>query len=111
MRLFQNLTILLQRQRRDNISWQVCNPVINKCMRKYLKFSVFVLLIACVFLQTKEKSIVTNDIMLENVEALAYEEIDKPLGCVREGDVACPHDGLKVWKVFEGFSLIDEEAY
>ena len=81
-------------------------------MQKIFKFSIFIFLSAYVFLQTKEKSIVTNDIMLENVEALAYEEIDKPLGCVREGDVACPHDGIKVWKVFEGFSLdLDEETY
>ena len=102
----------MQRQRWDNISWQVCNPVINKCMRKYLKFSVFVLLIACVFLQTKEKSIVTNELLLENVEALAYEEYEFPILCNWTGDITCPNGGEKVLDVYEMYSLdLDEETY
>lgn len=81
-------------------------------MQKILKFSVFVFLSVYVFLQTKEKPIVTNDILLENVEALAFEETDIPTVCYMRGNVTCPNGGEKVLDVYELYSLdSDEETY
>lgn len=76
-------------------------------MQKILKFSAFVFLSVYVFLQTKEKPIVTNDILLENVEALAFEEIDIPTVCYMRGNVTCPVNGDHVLEVYEGRSLKD----
>lgn len=81
-------------------------------MQKILKFSVFVFLSVYVFLQTKEKPIVTNDILLENVEALAFEEESDILYCRFSGDYICPDNGKKVGTVYIGYNLdLDEETY
>lgn len=81
-------------------------------MQKILKFSVFVFLSVYVFLQTKEKPIVTNELLLENVEALAYEEYEFPILCNWTGDITCPNGGEKVLDVYELYSLdSDEETY
>lgn len=82
-------------------------------MQKILKFSVFVFLSVYVFLQTKEKPIVsTNDILLENVEALAHKEESEIVSCRLSGDYICPDNGMKVGKVYMGYNLeFDEETY
>ena len=77
-------------------------------MQKIFKFSVIVFLSAYAFLQTKEKPIETNVILLQNVEALAFEETDMHVGCYNKGNVVCPYDGIKVKKVYEGRSLKDK---
>ncbi len=62
-----------------------------------------------------ETPIITNDIMLENVEALADLEnkpIKLPVECRMTGDVTCPNYGEKVDEVYEGYGLkADEETY
>lgn len=58
---------------------------------------------------------ITNDVLLENVEALAdmeNSESGKRYKCLMIGENKCPIDGVKVVYVIEGLSLgEDEEAY
>ncbi|WP_294597911.1 NVEALA domain-containing protein [uncultured Bacteroides sp.] len=50
-----------------------------------------------------------NDLLLMNVEALAYDESDVPIRCAGTGSVDCPGTQIKVQYVVEGYSL--EELY
>ena len=53
-----------------------------------------------------------NDVLLENVEALANFENKLPMYCEGFGGVKCPGDGVWVNAVYEGYSLIpDEETH
>ena len=53
-----------------------------------------------------------NDILLENVEALANAEIIPPTYCYGDGNYICPSNGKKCGFVYQGYSLTpDEEAY
>ena len=61
--------------------------------------------------QTQE-TLTINDVLLENVEALAYGEVLGPTICRGSGNVTCPNYGEKVYMVYEGYSLEpDEETY
>lgn len=55
--------------------------------------------------QTKDTSTVTNDVVLENVEALANTESSEPIHCMGEGNVTCPMSNKKFAYVFIGYSL------
>ena len=55
--------------------------------------------------QTMETSVVTNDVVLENVEALADTEVSGPTYCKGEGNVTCPINEFKCAYVFIGYSL------
>ena len=55
--------------------------------------------------QTMETPIVANDIVLENVEALAQSEMSEPIICKGSGDVTCPISDRKFAYVFIGYSL------
>lgn len=55
--------------------------------------------------QTKETLTVTNDVVLENVEALADMEVPGPTYCKGEGNVTCPINEFKCAYVFIGYSL------
>lgn len=46
-------------------------------------------------------------LLLENVEALAYGEIEGPVNCLGSGTVDCPHTFRKVKYVMEGYSFED----
>lgn len=62
--------------------------------------------------QTEETPAVINDVVLENVEALAdmeNTEGDIRVKCVMSGDSECPTGGIKVKYVIEGLSLGDDE--
>ena len=53
-----------------------------------------------------------NDVLLENVEALANFENKLPMYCEGSGSVRCPGNGVWVNAVYEGYSLIpDEETH
>lgn len=53
-----------------------------------------------------------NDVILENVEALAGIENKLPMFCKDTGSVVCPGTGKEVRAVYEGYSLDpDEETY
>lgn len=67
-----------------------------------------------VFVANKKKEIptVTNDVVLQNVEALADNENsggNYSIKCLMEGDTECPHNGWRVMYVIEGLSLGDDE--
>lgn len=62
--------------------------------------------------QMEKTPVGTNDVVLENVEALADNEYsggDYSIKCVMEGDTECPHNGWRVKYVIEGLSLGDDE--
>jgi len=46
-----------------------------------------------------------NDVLLENVEALAQSEISEPMSCQGDGDVICPINNKNCAYVFLGYSL------
>ena len=46
-----------------------------------------------------------NNLLLENVEALAAGEGSGTVNCVGIGSVDCPRNSSKVYVVFEGYSL------
>ena len=61
--------------------------------------------------QTQESPIV-NDVLLENVEALAIFENSVPTNCQGSGEQYCPLNGKKYAFIYEGYSLDpDEETY
>lgn len=65
--------------------------------------------------QTLRTSVVVNDVLMENVEALASIEgsdFIKPVNCLMSGENKCPNEGERVKYVIEGLSLgEDEEIY
>lgn len=61
--------------------------------------------------QTQDAPIV-NDVVLENVEALASTEGGLPIYCEDSGSYSCPLNGDKFGFVYIGYSLEpDEETY
>lgn len=65
-----------------------------------------------IYWQTAKSCPVTNDLLLENVEALAMEENTLPIICRDSGDFICPGNGARVAEVYMGYSLEpDEETY
>ena len=65
--------------------------------------------------RTMKTPAITNDLLLENVEALADMEnsgSDMSVMCLMSGESKCPDGGVKVKYVIEGLSLgEDEETY
>ena len=55
--------------------------------------------------QSMKTPVVTNDLILENVEALANEENKLPIDCYVSGSCICPIDGARVKYVIEGYGL------
>ena len=55
--------------------------------------------------QQIQKTPIVDDVLLENVEALANYEITLPTDCWSSGNVTCPGVGIKVEVVYEGYSL------
>ena len=46
-----------------------------------------------------------NDLMLENIEALAGNEGSSSIHCMGNGCVVCPIGNVKVYMYFEAYSL------
>ena len=55
--------------------------------------------------QSKKTPVVTDDLMLENVEALANEENKLPIICDDFGDFTCPINGARVKYIIESYGL------
>ena len=55
--------------------------------------------------KTMETPVAINDVMLENVEALANTEKPKPMSCQGDGNVTCPINNHTCAYVFIGYSL------
>ena len=61
--------------------------------------------------QAQESSTI-NDVLLENVEALANFESTLPISCEDSGGCTCPINGKKYAFIYEGYSFVsDEETY
>lgn len=53
-----------------------------------------------------------NNVLLENVEALASFEISVPINCQGSGEQSCPINGKKYAFIYEGYSIEpNEETY
>lgn len=80
-------------------------------MRKVFLFLFVSVLGISVSQQTQETPII-NDVLLENVEALASVENNLPIYCEDSGSVTCPIAGEKVGAVYQGYNWEpDEETY
>ena len=55
--------------------------------------------------QAMKTSVVANDVLLVNVEALANGEDEEPIVCRGSGNYSCPLDGDKYGFVYKGYSL------
>lgn len=71
-------------------------------------FVIFLSVVMCVttFLSLKSGKKM-NDLLLANVEALAYNEGSVPTDCVGSGSVECPGMHVKVKYIITGWSLDD----
>lgn len=79
-------------------------------MKKYflvIALGLVCLTVALQGLQTKNKK---NDLLLMNVEALAFDESKTPVDCFGSGNLTCPQSGKKVGYIITRWSL-DDEAY
>lgn len=83
-----------------------------KCMRKGFLILFVAVLSSVILFRGKENLVMSNDVLLENVEALADNEGSLPMDCQMTGNVTCPRNGVKVEYVYENYSLSpNEEAY
>lgn len=77
----------------------------------------FVIVGACFFgaficWKSVASDLVTEDLFLKNVEALAEWEAGFPINCRFSGKYKCPINGEEVGFVYEGYGLTpDEETY
>lgn len=55
--------------------------------------------------QAMKTSVLANDVLLANVEALANTEATPPTTCFGEGDFTCPIYGIRVEDIYIGYSL------
>lgn len=55
--------------------------------------------------QQIQKTPIVDDVLLENVEALANTETSEPVICRLDGDVVCPINNRKCGVVYIGYSL------
>ena len=55
--------------------------------------------------QTEETPVVTNDVVLENVEALASGESVGITLCLGSGNYTCPDNNERVKTIYQGYSL------
>ena len=51
------------------------------------------------------KTSVVDDVLLENVEALANGEVFTPILCRFSGDYVCPDNNDRVAIIYQGYSL------
>lgn len=80
-------------------------------MQKVLLILFVGVLGVCISRQTQGTPII-NDVVLENVEALASTESGLPIYCEDSGGYSCPLNGEKFGFVYIGYSLEpDEETY
>ena len=82
-------------------------------MQKFLLIVCVCLLGAFTCWKSMSSDFVSDDLFLENVEALADEEYLPPLTlCEGSGNFSCPGTGVRVAVVYEGLSLQpNEETY
>ncbi len=81
-------------------------PSINKieCMKKKMVFSFIVVATVMSFISSSYSNDNTNDLLLDNIEALANGEQENGIKCIGEGTVDCPI-GIKVEAVIRFYGL------
>lgn len=72
---------------------------------KKLIFLLSVGAMAAIIYFTRPDGTELNNLLLENVEALAAGEGSSAVHCVGTGSVDCPRNSSKVYVVFSGYSL------
>ena len=83
----------------------------KKRMQKIFLF-LFVGVLGVLISQQMQETPIVDDVLLENVEALANLENKLPTYCEDVGSVVCPITGKGTGAVYEGYSLEpDEENY
>lgn len=55
--------------------------------------------------QQTQKTPLVDDVLLENVEALANGEVPGPIFCRFSGDYVCPDNNDRVAIIYQGYSL------
>lgn len=81
-------------------------PLTNKIesMKKKMIISFIVVATVMSFIGSSYSSSYTNDLLLDNIEALANGEQENGITCIGEGTVDCPI-GIKVRAVIKYYSL------
>ena len=77
----------------------------DKCMQKFVLVLFVGMLGVFIGCQTMETLTVVDDVVLENVEALANSEMPGLTICRGDGDVVCPANNRKCAVVYIGYSL------
>ncbi len=79
---------------------------INKieCMKKKMVLSFIIVATVMSFISSSYSNDNTNDLLLDNIEALANGEQENGITCIGEGTVDCPI-GIKVEAVIRYYSL------
>lgn len=79
------------------------------------KFFLILIVVALGFFIGQQEQVTStkiDDLLLENVEALASEELALPILCRLTGNYVCPGSGARVAIIYKGYSLEpDEENY
>lgn len=88
----------------DDDSRQVYNIKKGRMQKVFLILFVGALGIFIGF-RTMKTPTITNDLLLENVEALAEYENSLPIICDGSGSFSCPLNGEKYGYVYKGYSL------
>lgn len=80
--------------------------LINKieCMKKKMVLSFIVVATVMSFISSSYSNDNTNDLLLDNIEALANGEQENGIKCIGEGTVDCPI-GIKVRAVIRFYGL------
>ena len=73
-------------------------------MKKLISL-LFIGVIAAVAYWARPAQAELNNLLLENIEALAAGEGSETVRCVGTGSVDCPVDKLKAYAVYGGYSL------
>lgn len=74
-------------------------------MKKKILFFSLLLVAAFASFQFSNKHENLNDLMLENIEALASDEWEGRINCIGTGTVDCPINHVKVYFVAEPYNL------
>ena len=65
----------------------------------------FIILLIVLGIKLTSLKTTTEQLLLENIEALAAGEDSLPYSCIGSGSVDCPATGVKVKFIYSGFRL------
>lgn len=74
---------------------------------KLVAISFLLIIAVFIYSYSNLKRTELNNLLLENIEALAGGEYDATTQCLGSGSVDCPHSDVKVKYIMEGYSLED----